>query len=381
MVAELAELRQLQIQRIVESKAFRTSEIQRNLLQYLADKALAGEGDSIKEYTIGLDVFSKPASFDPRQESSVRMHVARLRQKLAEYYRTEGIADTLIVDLPKGGFRLMFEERETAVAAESVVDEAKPRKAMLAWSTAALLTVVVGVGFAFYAMGGSDAPAAASATVVEEPVMSAELDELWAPFFNSPRPILVSLTAERDSASGAGTANGAFFLGQFLTPNRKREVVVTRSDQISMPEIAMDNVVFVGPTAGIRQIESIPMSAPLVLDAKGVRNVKPRPGEPAFLADKIGTADGSPEETYALVSHVPGLYGNGQILLLEGNRTSSVMAAVKSFTDPGLARRMSEALKAGGKLPRFYQVVLRVRSMDEMPVEVVPVLQRVVEGH
>ena len=90
----------------------------------------------------------------------------------------------------------------------------------------------------------------------------------------------MSLTAERESAISAGTANGAFFLGQFLTPARKREVVVTRSDQISMPEIAMDNVVFVGPTAGIRQIESIPMSAALVLDAKGIRNVKPRAGEP-----------------------------------------------------------------------------------------------------
>jgi hypothetical protein len=108
--------------------------------------------------------------------------------------------------------------------------------------------------------------------------------------------------------------------------------------------------------------------------------VKPEAGEPAYFADKLGTADGSPEETYALVSHVPGLYGNGQILLLEGNRTSSVMAAVKSFTDAGLARRMTEQLKAGGKLPRYYQVVLRVRSMDEMPVEVEPVLRRVVRG-
>src|SRR5277367_1585788 len=113
VVVEL-ETNQAQIQRIIQSKAFRTSELHRNLLQYLSEKSLAGTADGLKEYTVGLDVFAKPASYDPRQESVVRMHVARLRQKLAEYYRTEGVNDAVIVDLPKGGFRVTFEQREIA---------------------------------------------------------------------------------------------------------------------------------------------------------------------------------------------------------------------------------------------------------------------------
>jgi len=111
MVVEL-EANQLQVQRIIQSKAFRTSEVHRNLLHYLAEKSLSGTADSLKEYTVGLDVFSKPASYDPRQESVVRMHVARLRQKLAEYYRTDGVDDPVLVDVPKGGFRVTFETRE-----------------------------------------------------------------------------------------------------------------------------------------------------------------------------------------------------------------------------------------------------------------------------
>src|SRR5882724_7522287 len=101
----------VQVKRILESKAFRTSEVHRNLLNYLAEKSLSGDADSLKEYTVGLDVFAKPSSYDPRQESVVRMHMARLRQKLAEYYRTEGAQDEMIVDLPKGGFKLTFEAR------------------------------------------------------------------------------------------------------------------------------------------------------------------------------------------------------------------------------------------------------------------------------
>jgi len=114
MVLEV-EATHAQIQRILESKAFRTSEVHRNLLSYLAEKSLSGTADSLKEYTVGLDVFSKPASYDPRHESVVRMHVARLRQKLAEYYRTEGTDDAVIVDLPKGGFKMTFEPRRASI--------------------------------------------------------------------------------------------------------------------------------------------------------------------------------------------------------------------------------------------------------------------------
>src|SRR4029077_6117753 len=75
----------------------------------------AGEAQNLKEYTVGLDVFGKPASYDPRQESVVRMHVGRLRQKLAEYYRIEGSDDPIVVDLPKGAFALTFEPRPPVV--------------------------------------------------------------------------------------------------------------------------------------------------------------------------------------------------------------------------------------------------------------------------
>ena len=121
MVAETSPIlqNQEQVRRILQSRAFRTSEVHRNLLQYLAGKSLAGEADLLKEYTVGLDVFAKPESFDPRQESVVRMHMARLRQKLAEYYRTEGATDAIVVDVPKGAFQVTFEQRAAAAALAS----------------------------------------------------------------------------------------------------------------------------------------------------------------------------------------------------------------------------------------------------------------------
>ena len=48
-----------------------------------------------------------------------------------------------------------------------------------------------------------------------------------------------------------------------------------------------------------------------------------------------------------------------------------MMAAVEAVTDPVLARTLVSKLRQpAGTLPRYYQVVLRVKSMDDMPVEV-----------
>jgi hypothetical protein len=46
------------------------------------------------------------------------------------------------------------------------------------------------------------------------------------------------------------------------------------------------------------------------------------------------------------------------------------MAAVQAFTDPTLARSLVSKLSASRDFPRYYQVVLKVKSMDNMPIEI-----------
>jgi hypothetical protein len=144
-----------------------------------------------------------------------------------------------------------------------------------------------------------------------------------------------------------------------------------------MPEIAMDNVVFIGPAAGNRQLEAVPVDQQIALEPQGIRNLNPHPGEPAFLADHPSHSSQDIEESHALISHVPGLYGNGDILYLSGNQISSVMAAVQALTDPALARTLVAKMKnASGQVPRYYQLALKVKSMDDMPVDISYVFHR-----
>src|SRR5713101_5821667 len=104
-----------QVDRILQSDTFRSSDALRRLLRFLAEKTASGEADQLKEYSVGIDALGKSPEYDPRHASSVRIQVSRLRQKLAEYYRTEGKADTHIVELPKGRFKLTCEARPRAV--------------------------------------------------------------------------------------------------------------------------------------------------------------------------------------------------------------------------------------------------------------------------
>jgi hypothetical protein len=363
MVLEL-EVNQTQVQRIIQSKAFRTSEVHRNLLNYLAEKSLSGTADSLKEYTVGLDVFAKPASYDPRQESVVRMHVARLRQKLAEYYRTEGADDAVIVDVPKGGFRVTFETREIPPVGAAVVEQA-PRRDSIRRKENILfgllvLAVLCASVFGIALWRGKTARAGRPSAVAD--LGTPELQQLWGPILNTNRPLMISL-------AGEGTASGAFLLGEFLS-HRKDNVLLTRGDQVAMPEVLMDNVVFLGPISGNRQLEALPKGPAWVLEPGGIRNLSPLAGEPAFIPDQPAGSKGT-DETHALISHVPGLYGNGDILYMSGNQISSTLAAVRALTDPTLARELVSKLKSpDGTVPRFYQMVLRVQSMDSMPIEI-----------
>src|SRR5205814_4597505 len=121
--------------------------------------------------------------------------------------------------------------------------------------------------------------------------------ELWAPLLSSDRPLMVTLATGPASngaanVTGVGTANAAFVLGQFLG-QRKHNVFPIRSDVLSMGEIAMADVIFVGPTVGKPQIQAIPpVDVAFILTPEGVRNVKPEEGEAQFLAD-------SPKVTFA----------------------------------------------------------------------------------
>ncbi|MGC9951471.1 MAG: tetratricopeptide repeat protein [Bryobacteraceae bacterium] len=104
-----------QLDRILLWQGFADSPQLGRFLRHVVEQKLSGNGAAIKEYSVGLEVFNRTTSFDPKSDSIVRSEARRLRSKLAEYYGAEGVGDPLRIDVPKGGYLPVFAVRNGAV--------------------------------------------------------------------------------------------------------------------------------------------------------------------------------------------------------------------------------------------------------------------------
>jgi tetratricopeptide (TPR) repeat protein len=100
-----------QLERVVQSGAFRTAESLRTLLAFVVDETLAGRADNLKESLLGAIALRKGPSFDPKVDPIVRVQMGRLRQRLRQYYATEGRRDTIVIGLSKGTYTPAIRER------------------------------------------------------------------------------------------------------------------------------------------------------------------------------------------------------------------------------------------------------------------------------
>src|SRR5215472_14287330 len=105
---ESDELAVAQLNRILASKAFRQADRLKRFLTFIVEETLAGRGERLKEFVVGVEVFGKDDSFDPRNDPIVRVQARRLRTQLARYYHEEGQDDPLAIELPKGGYAPVF---------------------------------------------------------------------------------------------------------------------------------------------------------------------------------------------------------------------------------------------------------------------------------
>jgi len=109
-----------QLRRVLASKAFRQVDRLQGFLSFIVEEMLAARGDKLKEFLIGVEVFGKESSFDPRMDPLVRVQARRLRTRLVRYYREEGQNDEIVIDLPKGGYEPVFQRRETSAMKRTV---------------------------------------------------------------------------------------------------------------------------------------------------------------------------------------------------------------------------------------------------------------------
>jgi predicted ATPase len=98
-----------QLDRILRSPGFANAPFLSAFLQHVVDNALSGHSPAAKEYTIAVEVFGRPETFDPRTDTIVRVQARRLRARLDAYYKTVGHADPVVIEMPRGTYAARFQ--------------------------------------------------------------------------------------------------------------------------------------------------------------------------------------------------------------------------------------------------------------------------------
>jgi len=383
---------QQQVDKILRSGEFSGSEVLRNLLGFLAKHSLDRPGEVVKEYELAVAVLGKAEGFDPRLDSAVRVHAARLRSKLAEYYMSDGVDDPLLIEVPKGSYQVTWHQR----AIELVSRPQAPPEPPIVVEPPIYRKKWIGALLAVLFLLGSVA-ALTVWNLTRPPRIPPVVAGFWQTFLGSPQaPIIVfsnhrfvgtSLTGLRrfrdgvdspaetnDTYSGTGTVMAVAELSNLFSLTG-RPPRLKRAELLTWDEAKDANVVFVGaPEANSRLGELAPLrhfrfksgrEEPRV-GLGGIVNVHPAANEDAIY---FGSGHPYPFD-YAVIAMLPSLHPEHKVLIVAGTNTYGCQAAAEFLTRPDQIGDLYRRLGAprNGPPPDF-EALLKVTVSGGVPVK------------
>jgi len=132
---------------VLDSETFKTAPVMRSLLLYLWQH----RSQSISEYAVAVDALGRPSDFDPKADATVRVQVARLRNKLKEFYERELPSFPLRLSIPLGSHEIEWVEDASVAPAERSGFWKLPilyRRIVIGTAVACLLLAIVSIALA-----------------------------------------------------------------------------------------------------------------------------------------------------------------------------------------------------------------------------------------
>ena len=110
-----------ELDRVLASPHFNHSKRYPAFLRYIVEEAIAGRADDIKERTIGIQVFGRPADYETNTDPIVRVTAGAIRRRLSQYYLEPAHASGLTVELPPGTYVPSFQFAARSLPSISVL--------------------------------------------------------------------------------------------------------------------------------------------------------------------------------------------------------------------------------------------------------------------
>jgi hypothetical protein len=167
-----------ELDRVLASHEFRSSKRSQEFLRYVTEHTLSGQGETLKERTIGIEVFGRPTSYDPSDDATVRVKAGEVRKRLVAYYSGEGAHNPIRIELPSGTY---VPEFRSGALREAVVVSLPGERAPVKRTFSAGRVILAGTVLAAIAVFVWLVP--------WKP--ASPLQQFWAPVLNGASPVLV----------------------------------------------------------------------------------------------------------------------------------------------------------------------------------------------
>lgn len=403
--------------RVAASRHFARSPLLCRFLLYIVEETVAGRESEITEHQIGVHVFDRPATYRTIEDNIVRNYARQLRRRLSEYFAEEGAQENLRIDIPLGGYIPAF---QAAGVGSATVDErpapisirtdlpATPRREQVAetprrWVRQVLRGVLFTVytaavfGIAWFVAGHAHSGAAAPPATAATP--------LWSALFRSPlstyivpadaglnliedisrRPLPLAdyidgsykeiplAEVDSHSAEDLRTQDFTSFVDLQIISSLARlpefdaqRAVLRFPRDLRLDDLKNANTVIIGsvgsnPWAAIAENNAnFRIIYREGMQGATIVNAKPEPGE---AEEYVSHWNEPAHETFALITCLPNLEGNGRLLVLQGLDVAGTQAAGEALFHPeAIAPILKRATRRDGSLG-YFEILLRATSI------------------
>ena len=166
----------VQLGKILDSLQFRSSKRCSLFLRHVVEHAIENHTESLRERSLGVEVFGRDPNYDTSQDPVVRSTAGEVRKRLAQYYLEVGHRDEIRISLPPGSYSPEIHpspERAAPVVVEMPVPSNRRR---WRWGAAAGLAVVT-----------------ATAAITLAPLRSTNLDRFWEPVVEASSTVVMCM--------------------------------------------------------------------------------------------------------------------------------------------------------------------------------------------
>jgi hypothetical protein len=399
-----------QLRAILASPVFHGSRRCQQFLEFVCEKSLAGQGSTIKERTIAIDVFGRAPQTDLGEDTIVRVGAREVRKRLAQYYVTpEGAAAEIRIELPSGSYAPEF--RYASATPEEIAAPQAPAIHKNWWNTAIarICGLAALAAIAIWVIARVTAPSPNSEA----------FRMFWQPVFKSEEPLLIAVAhpivyhpstrairlsdqnlppedvpAQRAIQVPPDQLTGGDFVPVFnqyvgfgdmvaaneviaMLARKSRSVRVRMASNIGFADLRRAQTLLIGAVTNRWTMELqqtwrfrfswSPGTRTVIADTQDASS-KTASGGPQQQWSILASDDGSAPDDYVLVGRIRSSYTGGFVFEAAGLKQFGTEAAGRMIADPEQLGAVLRKLPPGWD-GKNVQLVLHVRVIGNTPAQ------------